>query len=155
MYVRHLAWLHATPEKSKESRLKRFKGLDENDSRLSLPDIETEYAATYVVELLHEAGLMLHSGMGPVPLSWSEIQNWLTATGRELPLWEKLTIKRLSEEYVAELSMSHARDREQPYVKPTDTEGEELQHQRDVVQNKFLALLSNRKSNRDKEESQL
>lgn len=41
-------------------------------------------------------------GMGPVPLTHSELQSWQDQVGIELQPWELQLLRRLSKEYVAE-----------------------------------------------------
>ena len=145
MFVRHLAWLHAKPDtSSKKSRLASFKALDDNHPLLELPDIESEHGAGYIIGLLQEAGLMSSTGMGPVPLSWGDIESWLRCTERELPIWLKLELKRLSEEYVYELVQAgDEKNRPAPYTRVVVAEDEsELVEQRAQVQNKLLDFLS-------------
>jgi hypothetical protein len=136
LYVRHLGWLHATPEGSDKSRLAGFREKDENHPALRLPDIESEFAAGYLVAMLQEAGLMSSSGMGPVPLSWQEIESWMRCTETQITVWERLTIKGMSEDYVGEYLAARKKDRPAPYtyVDPD----EELEEQRKEVATKLL-----------------
>jgi len=134
LYVSHLGWLHAIPEGGKKSRLATFKAVDEEHPSLKLPDIE-EHSAGYIIGLLYEAGLMSTSGMGPVPLSWVEIEHWLRCTDRELSLWEKLMVKQLSDEYVNELSLATDRLRPAPYSHVVVDEID-----RDAVASKIMAI---------------
>lgn len=156
MYVRHLAWLHSRPDSAtKKSRLASLKEANENNPLLELPDIETEHAASFVIGLLQEAGLMSTSGMGPVPLSWGDIESWLNCTEYDLPLWIKLKIKQLSEEYVYELVQANEdRNRPAPYeaVKVVDDD-EEIAIQRNVVQDKIMGFLSRFRRNSAPEET--
>ena len=145
MYVRHLAWLHATPEGSKKSRLAHFKQVDEDHPFLELPDIQNEHAAGYVIGLLHEAGLMSSNGMGPVPLSWLELESWMRCTGQELPLWERLVVKTLSEEYVSELVQAKDKNRPAPFTPAP----EEID--RKEVSNRIFSILSKRMKGRKPE----
>lgn len=85
-----------------------------------MPDIESEHSAGYLVGLLHEAGLMSTNGMGPVPLSWGDIRDWLEVTGQELTLWETMMIKKMSEEYVEERELGSSIARPAPYTKTLD-----------------------------------
>jgi hypothetical protein len=87
--------------------------LDENSSFLALPNLD---GADYLVTLLFEAGLVQSTGMGAVSLSWSEIDSWLRVTQLELTVWEKLTIKSMSEVYAGELSVATKRDAQAPYT---------------------------------------
>jgi len=133
--VRHLAWLQAIPEGSKKSRLASFKEASDDDSSfLEFPDIDD---AEYMIPLLHEAGLMSSNGMGLVPLSWQEIESWLQTTELELSVWEKLTIKEMSEAYVAEFNKATARDASAPYVPYVEAEDID----RPAVANKLLTVL--------------
>lgn len=136
--MRHLGWLHATPEGSKKSRLSAFKEIDEDHSSLVLPDINSDIAAGYIVGLLHEAGLMSSNGMGPVPLSWGDINDWLKCTELCVPLWEKMVIKTLSEEYVSELILSKDKSRPPPYTQS------KIDLDRKVVADKIFSILSKR-----------
>ncbi len=113
--MRHLAWLHATPEGSKKSRLQTFKEGDEDGDSpfLKFPDID---GAEYVVHLFQESGMLIATGMGTVPLSWQEINNWIECTQLDLSIWERLTIKEMSEVYVSELNKATAKDYAAPYV---------------------------------------
>ena len=145
MFVRHLAWLHSKPESSsKKSRLASFKALDDNHPLLEMPDIESEHGAGYIIGLLQEAGLMSSNGMGPVPLSWGDIESWLRCTEYDLPIWLKLELKRLSEEYVYELMQANDdRNRPPPYTRIVVVEDDSaLVEQRAQVQNKLLDFAS-------------
>ena len=133
-----MAWLHATPEGAKKSRMTALKAMDENHSSLQMPDIESEHSAGYLVGLLQEAGLMSSTGMGPVPLSWHEIKCWMEVTGLQLNTWERLTVKALSDEYVSELVQATARDRPMPY----STIPVEEEIDRTAVANKISSILS-------------
>lgn len=136
--MRHLAWLHATPEGAKKSRLASFKEADAEHPSLELPDIEGDHNATYVVGLLHEAGLMSTNGMGPVPLSWLEIEAWMRMTCRDLPLWERLTIRELSEEYVSGLVTAKDKNCPAPFAPAREDVD------REAVQNKIMSILGKR-----------
>lgn len=132
--MRHLAWLHAAPEGSKKSRLTVFKEQGGDSSFLQLPEID---GAEYMVSLLHEAGLMSGTGMGIIPLTWQEIEAWLRTTELRLSIWEKLTIKEMSEAYVSEFNKASTKDATAPYVAPVDIE----QVDRTAVSNKLLSVL--------------
>ena len=101
------------PEGAKHSRLKSYKDLDENSSFLSLPSLD---GAEYLVTMLFEAGLIQSTGMGVSALSWSEIESWLRVTQLDLSVWERLTIKSMSDTYAAALGSSTKRDTPAPYT---------------------------------------
>ena len=146
--MRHLAWLHATPEGGKKSRLTLYREIDENSSFLRLPELD---AASYLVVLLQEAGIMSTTGMGALPLSWQEIDAWLRCTQRDLSIWERLTIRELSEVYVGELNQASAKDRPQPYV---FVEEEVEKIDRPAVANKLLNALRSMKRNQTPPETE-
>jgi hypothetical protein len=103
---------------------------------LKLPPIE---GAEYLVSLLFEAGLVQQTGMGVTALSWQEIRAWLDSITMQLPTWEILTLKRLSEAYAGEYNQASDKARPAPYVfVPEDVE-EEID--RVAVGSKLKALL--------------
>lgn len=104
-----------------------------------MPDVETEHSAGYIVGLLHEAGLMSSTGMGPVPLSWGDIEAWLICTGLVLDVWEMLTIKHLSEVYISE-RLDTDPNKLPPWTKPLD-EDEEIERER--ISTALLSFLRN------------
>jgi hypothetical protein len=130
-----------------------FKAIDENHPSLEMPDIETEHAAGFVIGLLQEAGLMSSNGMGPVPLSWGDIESWLTCAEYQLPLWTKLKIKQLSEDYVYELVQANEDpNRPAPYQKAKEVDEEELVQERVKVQDQILSFVRRFKRQEPEEE---
>lgn len=124
-----MAWLNAVPRGSKNSRLKSFKERDEDSPLLKLPKTD---GAEYLVDLLYEAGLFESNGMAATALSWQEIQSWLNCTKLELTPWEIMTIKDMSNVYVAEFNQASAKDRPAPYLYV-----DELKVDRDAVEKKL------------------
>lgn len=78
---------------------------------------------------------MSSTGMGPVPISWSELNGWLQCTETDLSLWERRMIKSMSEEYVQELLQATAKDRPAPYQVVTENVD------REAVQSNLLSIL--------------
>lgn len=101
------------PEGAKNSRLKSYKDLDETSSFLNLPKLD---GAEYLIALLYEAGLIQSTGMGVNSLPWTEIESWLRVTQLQLTVWERLTIKSMSEMYAGALASSTKRDCPAPYT---------------------------------------
>ena len=60
----------------------------------------------YLVQYLFEAGPVGNNGFGPEPLSWQEIEAWSRLTQTSLDAWEALTIRKLSNDYSAQLTKS-------------------------------------------------
>lgn len=113
--MRQLAWLHAVPEGSKKSRLTAFTESDGESVFLTFPELD---GAGYLVALFQEAGLCMSNGMGAVPLTWQEIESWLRTTELRLTVWEKMSIREMSEAYVAELGKSTNKYCAAPFVQP-------------------------------------
>ena len=132
------------PEGAKNSRLKSFSGLDENSLFLELPNLD---GAEYLVTFLFEAGLVQSTGMGVNPLPWSEIESWLRVTQLNLSVWEKLTIKNMSEVYAGALSTSTKKDSVAPYT-PTDNA---LELDRGIISSRLKSVFAS--FIRDKQEN--
>ena len=133
------------PEGQKKSRLKSYKDLDENSSFLNLPNLD---GAEYLVTLLFEAGLVQSTGMGATALSWSEIESWLRVTQLSLSVWEKLTIKSMSEVYAGELSTATKKDSPAPYTHVDEA----LFADREMIASKLKSVFSSFKKSRTENE---
>lgn len=133
LYVRHSAWLHATPERPKKdhsdapqlSRIERLRrdwiatGREDEFT----PDMPRLEGAGYLIGYLWECGPTMASGMGAAPISHQEILAWQFLTGIELQPWEVRFLRRLSYEYLAELCKAEQRDCPAPW-RTTDTKPE-------------------------------
>lgn len=83
----------------------------------ALPPLQ---AGEHIIGHLFDAGPVLHTGMGPVPLSWSELATWQGVTGVELTPWEVQTVRRLSAEYISTQQAAEDPSMPPPYaVAPT------------------------------------
>lgn len=76
--------------------------------------------AGYMIEHLMDAGPALHTGMGPVPLSWVEIESWQRGAGIALTPWEAQTMRRMSLAYVSEQHAAQETDAPPPYAAAPD-----------------------------------
>lgn len=65
------------------------------------PDLPDPGPAAHLLGYLFDVGPVMSGGMGPVPLSHSEIHAWQQNTGVELRAWESSTLRRLSIEYLS------------------------------------------------------
>jgi len=110
---------------------------NEDHPLLELPDINEE-SAGYLIGLWQEAGLMSSNGMGPVPLSWVDIRAWEESCEVDIPVWEKLVIRELSEAYVSELLLTKEKMRPAPYMVEDDS------LDRSAVANNIYSILSKR-----------
>lgn len=128
------------PDGSKNSRLKSYNDLDGGSSYLNLPNLD---GAEYLITLLFEAGLVQSTGMGVSPLPWSEIESWLRVTQLDLSVWERLTIKTMSEVYASGLNSSTKKDCPAPYTHVDDV----LIADRTAVASKLKNVFSSFKRN--------
>ncbi|MGQ3193101.1 MAG: hypothetical protein ACT6UH_00680 [Hydrogenophaga sp.] len=73
--------------------------IHEDGGRAELPT-----APEYLAQWLHDLGLCESGGMGPVPLSASEIAAWAAGTGHRLLGWEFEALQAASRAYVDEFT---------------------------------------------------
>lgn len=136
------------PEGSKKSRLTALKESSGDDSTfLQFPELD---GADYMIGLFQEAGLTMPNGMGVTPLTWQEIESWLRVTELHLSVWEKLTIREMSEAYTAELLKASDKTATAPYVPVV----EETQIDRAAVASKLRNVLRGFKRNKPDEGAQ-
>jgi hypothetical protein len=79
--------------------------------------------------------------MGVAPLEWKEIEAWLNVTELSLTVWEKLTIKNMSEAYAAEYNQASDPNRAAPYLYVD----KEMKINREAVASSFANILRSRK----------
>lgn len=102
-----MAWLHAVPDKQKQSRLQALK--DRESHWLNMPDIS---GGQYIMDMLSDLGL---ARTNMEPLTFQEIQAWTALTDTELTPFEAATLRELSEAYVIQLGKSRQPDATAPY----------------------------------------
>ena len=132
MYIRQIAYFHATPKDAKHNRLTQFRQDYPETTPLPLPPLE---CGRYLIDLLGEAGTTMTTGMGTIPLSYQEISAWLQLSQRDLLWWEIQTIKEMSRAYTAELNNSTDADSEMPYNAAPEMS-------RDQIEQKAINILS-------------
>ena len=136
LYVRHMAWLSATPEKEEVSRAESFERT--GSPFLKLPDVGSSY---YVVKYWQDCGSVGYGSSGIVPLSWTEIRNWREENDLEIDYRERKMIREMSKAYVNEYYA--AKD---PY-RPAPYSIEIVELDRPAVSNKIASVLSGFKRN--------
>lgn len=72
--------------------------------------------AEYLVLLFYELGICGQGANGVVPISWTEINSWLTTTDRELEPWEVTLLRDMSKAYVNEYYNGTDKFSKTPYV---------------------------------------
>lgn len=112
VYARHLAWLAAQPEGSDKSRRESLLDGGEGSPLLIMPDVG---AAEYIIDFWHDAGTIGHASNGIAPLSWQEIQAWLSLNEIVLSNFEIRMIRVLSQEYCGEYYAASDKDRPAPH----------------------------------------
>lgn len=107
LLARQLAWYHSVPEGSKISRQQQLQ-----EPELKLPECENEF----LVLLFYEAGMYDCGAAGIIPLSWHTIACWLELLERDISLFDKETIRKMSEAYVSEYNAASDKNRARPFV---------------------------------------
>lgn len=81
----------------------------------------------WVVDYLMEVGPTEAGAMGPVPVSWREIDHWQQCLGIALDPWVTRLLRRMSLEFVAESQKAREADCPAPWNSPpTDFDREAL-----------------------------
>ena len=112
LYVRQIAWLNTAPDPAKGSEV--IPVLRREDGReIVLPPCE----ALYLADHLFRVG----PAFGNEALPHSEIEAYQRNTGADLNVWEVLTLRRLSSEYLAEHRLSREADRIAPWTGGQET----------------------------------
>lgn len=110
--MRHLGWLHASPDGGKGTR---HDDLSRRGSSLTqLPEIEE---GEHVLQWLFEVGPSSSTAVGPGPISFSEIAAWASITQTRITSEEALLIRALSRDYCAEYHGSSKSNTVPPYSK--------------------------------------
>jgi hypothetical protein len=107
LWVRQLAWLHATPEGSDRSRAEILKGQE-------IAELEELEWGDHLISALSEIGFAMPGMSGAVPINYQEIDAWCRLTATVLPWYEPAQLRNLSREYCAELHESKKASRQKP-----------------------------------------
>lgn len=126
-----MAWLNAVPRPDVRSRRGKAAEAEpprtsrlEDMKRRKIEPVMPPNPAPELISRLIEIGLTAGGGMGPAPLSWTEIVNWQIATKVALQPWEARLMRRLSVEYVAEGRRAENENCPQPWRTKIVTESE-------------------------------
>lgn len=92
-----------------------------------------------MISLWERVGFCSNFGMGRVPLTWSEINNWIQATKIDLSTWEVELIAEMSEAYAIEVN-STDKDRAMPYMEITEESQRSLNNKWKAVFNRLKAV---------------
>ncbi len=118
LYVRQLAWLMAIPKADKkklaatEEPVSRLKQIEADGLSPDLPPLP----APIFIEYLFEVGPMVPAGMGSAAIGWLDLAAWQDQTGRGLPPWQTMLLRRLSRDYVNEFLEADKPDRAAPWA---------------------------------------
>jgi len=141
LYVRHMAWLHATPKPDARSRRGKVEAAETRSSRID--DLKRKKIdppmppnqAPHIVDHLIEMGLTEAAEMGAGPLSWREIAAWQENTCVQLEPWEARLIRHLSKAYLAEGRRAESENCPPPWRAPV------TQRELDIEEAQLRALL--------------
>lgn len=136
LYVRHLAWLQATPKPPAGS--KRAKHFDQANALSRIDELKKNKVvppmppnpAPHMIERLIEIGLSEAAGMAAVPVSWVTIEAWQRITGTALAAWEARLIRRLSSDYLASSRLAESENCPPPWRAPVTEREIETEVQR-------------------------
>lgn len=107
--------------------------MERDGQELDLPACD----APELVQYLFDAGPVLYSGMGPVPLNHVEIESWQRNTGIPLSPWECRTLRRLSQAFADQTNKAAKHHCPPPY-----TSGEPTEAHRKAVDRKLRDFFS-------------
>jgi hypothetical protein len=96
------------------------------------PDMPSAEGADYLLGYLWEVGPTLVAGMGAGPITHQELRAWQVNSGIRLQPWEARILRRLSIDYLAEMSRAEKADCPAPWQSVAVTVD------RAVVANKML-----------------
>jgi hypothetical protein len=102
LFVRHLAWLHATPEHKDQSKPRKAR-IDEytkGHGYNNFPKCE----ADYLLDHLMRAGICSSGINGAASLTWSELDSYVRRSGADLDDWDCEAMIELSRAYISTLS---------------------------------------------------
>ena len=128
MFASHYGWLHSTPDKSKQTRIK---ALCEGSQFANLPEVKL----TYLVELFFDMG-MASVNTALVPLDFGEISAFKSAANINMTPFDIVTIKKMSESYVSWVHKGKAINCNSPFFEDKRT----VEQQRKETNNKFKSL---------------
>lgn len=122
MYVRALAWWRAVPDEPPSKKPKPKAPIERKSRQAArfdaggepdMPAVTPE--SMYLVEMLLDAGPIVSSTSGTRALIWSDFESWEKVIGAEVRPWEARILRRLSNDYLAELNRAEAHDAPPPW----------------------------------------
>ena len=99
------------------------------------------YRVAHIWTHLLEVGPVANGAMGPVPLSFLEIEAWMRTTSMHLSAWEVVLLRKCSQEWVS--ATYNAKD---PYAVPPWAGAEERADRRTRVGKNLMAALAPKKA---------
>lgn len=136
-----MAWLNATPKPDEGTKRAKIEGATPKLSRIEqlkkdkVPIPWPPNPAPHILGWWIDIGLTESNGMGAVPLSWGEINEWQCSSSVTLAPWEAKLIRKLSVEYIAEGRRAESENYPAPW------KAEVTQREREVEQAGLQSLL--------------
>lgn len=127
----------AVPEEKEESRWELLS--IENSPLLELPETE---GAEYLLDYLFEVGPMNTLGMGPSPITYTDIKHWSEITNTHISPLDAHLLRHLSREYVSQFNASKENNAPAPALEDQKT----IEEQRSTVVSKFKAFAQSKNS---------
>lgn len=106
---------YQAPRRGSKGRLgeSRFEQMKRQGVERQMPPVED---GEYLLEHLADVGPALGTGMGQIPVTFSELEAWQVQTGLQLQPWEVSALRRLSKDYCAEIQRAASPAAMPPWV---------------------------------------
>jgi len=105
--------LKSEPDPAPLTRLQR---LNADGLEPAMPPVR----CSWIIDHLMELGPSEAGAMGPVPVTWREIDHWQQCLGGDLAPWTLRILRRLSLEFVGESQRARAADCPAPWTHPSN-----------------------------------
>lgn len=123
VYAQFIAWLQTPVERqvlagkgTNPEAISRIEGMGSRADDIDYPPCSAGYLITYFFEV----GPVLYGGMGPAPLSHTELQAWQSNVGVALSAWESVTLRRMSNAYLGMMDKAKSASCPSPWLEVRD-----------------------------------
>lgn len=119
-YVRALAWWYAVPrppagalQPALLQRQSRIEMAAQSGGDVDMPELAAGLMP--IVHMLFDAGPISGAGQSAATLSWTDLDAWQRTTGTVLPPGQLRLLRRMSAEYLSEMSRASESDPPPPW----------------------------------------
>lgn len=111
-----------------------MESLDPEDYRMKMPVVE----AAYLLNYFHATGMVVSSGMGLSPISWTELRNYCLLNNLDFSPWEVEQIMMMSRSYSNMLRKAEEVGTPPPFTCEETEEEITMRRERVIAQMKAL-----------------